>query len=30
MPSSYIQEHCNMVELEDGEDEFPMKLCLRY
>jgi CheY-like chemotaxis protein len=25
-----IQEHCNMVELEDGEDEFPMKLGLRY
>ena len=25
-----IREHCNMVELEDGEDEFPMKLGLRY
>jgi hypothetical protein len=25
-----IQEHCNMAELEDGEDEFPMKLGLRY
>ncbi len=25
-----IQEHCNMVELEEGEDEFPMKLGLRY
>ena len=25
-----IWEHCNMAELEDGEDEFPMKLGLRY
>jgi hypothetical protein len=27
---SVIWEHCNMAELEDGEDEFPMKLGLRY
>jgi hypothetical protein len=25
-----IQEHCNMPGLEDGEDDFPMKLGLRY
>jgi hypothetical protein len=25
-----IQEHCNMRELEDDEEEFPMKLGLRY
>jgi hypothetical protein len=25
-----IREHCSMAELEDGEDEFPMKLGLRY
>jgi hypothetical protein len=25
-----IREYCNMAELEDGEDEFPMKLGLRY
>jgi hypothetical protein len=24
------KEHCNLVELEDGEEEFPMKLGLRY
>jgi hypothetical protein len=25
-----IQEYCSMVGLEDGEDEFPVKLGLRY
>jgi hypothetical protein len=25
-----IQEHCNMPALEDDEDDFPMKLGLRY
>jgi hypothetical protein len=25
-----IREHCNMAALEDGEDDFPMKLGLRY
>ncbi len=25
-----VKEHCNLRELEDGEDEFPMKLGLRY
>jgi hypothetical protein len=25
-----IQEHCNMPGLEDDEDDFPMKLGLRY
>jgi hypothetical protein len=25
-----IAEYCNLAELEDGEDEFPMKLGLRY
>jgi hypothetical protein len=30
MHRGIIQEHCNMVELEEGEDEFPMKLGLRY
>jgi hypothetical protein len=25
-----LQEHCNMPGLEDGEDDFPMKLGLRY
>lgn len=30
MHRGIIQEHCNMVQLEDGEDEFPMKLGLRY
>jgi hypothetical protein len=25
-----VQEHCNMPGLEDGEDDFPMKLGLRY
>jgi hypothetical protein len=27
---SIIQEHCNMPGLEDDEDDFPMKLGLRY
>jgi hypothetical protein len=25
-----IREHCNMPALEDGEEDFPMKLGLRY
>ena len=27
---SILQEHCNMLGLEDGEEDFPMKLGLRY
>ena len=30
MHRGIIQEHYNMVELEEGEDDFPMKLGLRY
>ena len=25
-----VREHCNMTALEDGEEDFPMKLGLRY
>jgi hypothetical protein len=25
-----IREHCNMPALEDGEEDFPMRLGLRY
>ena len=25
-----VRQHCNMPELEDGEEDFPMKLGLRY